>query len=116
MVALPEKEGHPLIEKRVEEPGELERLEEERRELEGYIEKVERQPKKEPVTDEGGQVVLTPAGSGQVTVTLPLTEEEIRHGLHHKVVDAIFWLSKWCLRMAKKAVVIGMKVVYPSRD
>lgn len=116
MVASPEKEGHPIIERRIEEPGELERLEEERAELEGYIEKVERTPKKEPVTDDGGQVVLTPSGSKQVAITLPLTEEEIKHGLHHKVVDAIFWLAKWCLMVAKKAVVAGMKVVYPQRN
>ncbi len=111
MVSSPEKE-HPLIEKRIEEPGELERLEEERRELEGYIERVERTPKKEPVADDTGQVVLTPAQSQQVAVTLPLTEEEIKHGLHHKIIDSMRWLSEWCWRITKKALVTGIKVIY----
>ena len=112
MVSSPEKE-HPLIERRIEEPGELERLAEERRELEGYIERVERTPKKEPVTDDGtGQAVLTPSQSQPVTVTLPLTEEEIKHGLHHKIVDSMRWLSEWCWRITKKALVAGIGVVY----
>lgn len=113
MVSAPEKEGHPQIEKRIEEPGELERLEKDKQELEGYIGKVERAPTSKPITDDQtGQVVLTPAGSQQVTVTLPLTEEEIKHGLHHKIIDAIYWLSVWCLRMAKKALVAGIRVIY----
>lgn len=120
MVASPENPpvgGHPIIEKRIEEPGELERLEKDRQELEGYIERVEHAPAHRPVTDDQtGQVVLTPAGSQQVTVTLPLTEDEIKHGLHHKIIDAIYWLSVWCLRIAKKAVLVGMRVVYPTRN
>lgn len=102
-----------MIEKRIEEPGEIERLEEERRELENYLQRVERVPKKEPVTDDTtGQVVLTPAQSQQVTVTLPLSEEEIKHGLHHKIFDSIYWLSTWCIRMAKKAMLLGIRIVY----
>lgn len=113
MVSAPEKEGHPQIEKRIEEPGELERLEKDKQELEGYIERVERAPASKPVTDDQtGQVVLTPAGSQQVTVTLPLTEEEMKHGLHHRIFDSMRWLSEWCLRMVKKALAAGIGVVY----
>lgn len=114
MVSAPEKEklGTPL-ESRVENPADLEKLGEQERALEGYLEKVEREPQSEPITDEaGGQVVLTPSASQQVTITLPLSQEEVNMGLHHKIVEAIYWLSAWCVRIAKKAAVVGIRVVY----
>lgn len=112
MVAAPEKEGHPLIEQRIEDPGELEKIGQQEKQAETVLERVERNPGTQPVTDSFGQVVLTPSGSQQVTITLPLTEEEIKHGLHHKIVDAIYWLAKWCVRMVKKAALFGVRVVY----
>lgn len=36
-------------------------------------------------------------------VVLPLTEEEIEEGLHHKVRDSIRWLAEWCLKIIKTA-------------
>lgn len=119
MVAAPEQEKpseHPLIEKRLEEPGELKRLQEQERELEGYLYKVEREPGKEPVTDDTGQQVLTPTQGRQVSISLPLTEEEIKHGLHHKVFESIRWLAEWCVRMSKKALLLGIRIIYPKRQ
>lgn len=112
MVSSPEKE-HPLIERRVEEPGEMARLDEEKSELEDYLQKIEREPQKELVRDEvTGQVVLTPNNSQPADITLPLTEAEIKHGLHHKIGDSIRWLAQWCARMTKKAITKGLRIGY----
>lgn len=116
MIAAQEKEGHPLIEEKLEEPGEFAKVENQEQSVEGYLAKIEREPGKDPITDDSGQVVLTPSGSQQVTITLPLTEYEIKHGLRHKIVDAIYWLAKWCVRITKKAVVVGIRVVYRPQN
>lgn len=84
-------------------------------ELDGYLEKIEKEPRREAVTDDQtGQVVLTPAPSQPTTVTLPLTEEQIKRGLHHKIFDSVRWLAEWCLRIAHKAALLGIKIVYPK--
>jgi hypothetical protein len=79
--------------------------------LEGYLEKVEQQ-KGSAVTDDTGQQILTPAGDDQVTITLPLTEEQVRDGLHHKIIDSVKWLAEWCVMIMKKAHAVGVRVVY----
>jgi len=116
MVSATEKSppagGHPLVEEKLQEPGEVAKLEKEEQEVETYLEKIEREPGKDPISDDSGQVVLTPSGSQAVTITLPLTEEEVKHGLHHKIVDAMYWLAKWCVRVTKKAAHMGVQVVY----
>lgn len=43
------------------------------------------------------------AADDQALVILPLTEEEVEEGLHHKVSDSIRWLAEWCLRLIKIA-------------
>lgn len=116
MVSVQEQEK-PFVEKRIEDPAELGSEgvggNEGRKELEGYLEKIEREVKKEPVLDDtNGQVVLTPTQNQQVAITLPLTDEEIRLGLHHKIVDSVRWLAEWCIRIAKKAALLGIRVVY----
>lgn len=101
MPAVQEQE-QPLIQKHIEEPGELARSDGEKKELEGYLERVERQPGSTPVQDDKtGQAILTPSQS-QTAVMLPLTDAQIKQGLHHKIGDAIRWLAEWCVRMAKK--------------
>ena len=79
--------------------------------LEGYLEQIEHQ-KGNAVTDDAGAPALTPAGDDQVTITLPLTEEQVRDGLHHKIVDGVRWMAEWCVRMIKKAHTAGVRVVY----
>lgn len=80
-------------------------------ELEQYVEKVEMQPGPGPIADDSGQTLLTPS-TQTATITLPLTDEEVQEGLRHPVVDAIFWLAKWCKLLVKKAALIGGRVVY----
>lgn len=79
--------------------------------LEGYIEQIEQQ-KGNAVTDDAGSQILTPAGDDQVTITLPLTEEQVKEGLHHKIIDAFRWLAEWCEVIIKKAHAVGVRVVY----
>lgn len=80
--------------------------------LKDYLQKVEEEP--QAVTDKGKQI-LTPQAQLQ-TITLPLSEEEIKHGLHHKVIDSIRWLAAWCVRIAKKAALLGIRVIYPRQN
>ena len=77
--------------------------EEKLKEGEGYIEKVEREAElAKPVVDDYTQQVLVGAEAPQKPkVTLPLTDDQIKKGLHHKVWEAIRWLAEWCLRQLK---------------
>lgn len=61
------------------------------------------------VTDDQGQVIVDTPAPQQITVTLPLTEEEIRKGLGLKVVDSLLWLAEWSKRLLK---IVGGKFVY----
>src|SRR5687767_10707705 len=78
-------------------------------EVDGYIERVEKQVEipqdvahviqpvsppstPSPITDPSGQVVMEPAKLEQPEIDLPLTEAEVREGLHHKVIDSFRWL------------------------
>jgi len=36
-------------------------------------------------------------------ITLPLTEAEMKRGLHYKIVDSLRWLAEWCQRLVKIA-------------
>lgn len=56
----------------------------------------------QPVTDDQGQVVLDNVAPQQVTVTLPLTEEEIQSALGLKVIYSLRWLAEWSKRLLKK--------------
>lgn len=87
--------------------------------LEGYIERVEKQPEiagdvAQYVKPSGsinlpqmtpvdfGQQVMQQAQATTQTVTLPLTQAKIDEGLHHKVFDAIRWAAEQCVYMIKK--------------
>lgn len=77
--------------------------EEKLKEAEGYIEKVEKEAElAKPVLDDyTQQVLVAPAAAQKPKVTLPLTDDQIQTGLHHKVYDAIRWLAEWCVRQIK---------------
>lgn len=78
----------PEVEKKLEE--------------EGYIEKVEKEAElAKPVVDDYTQQVLMAPPRQKATPTLPLTEEEVKEGLHHHVWEAIRWLAEWCVRQIK---------------
>ena len=69
--------------------------EEKLKEGEGYIEKVERE------AELAKPVLVGAAAPQKPKVTLPLTDDQIKKGLHHKVWEAIRWLAEWCLRQLK---------------
>ena len=73
-------------------------------EIAGYIEKVEKEAELAPtvVDDYTQQILMTAPSSQAPQVTLPLTEEEITQGLHHKVWESVRWLAEWCVRQVKK--------------
>jgi len=88
--------------------------------VDSYLERVEKEP--EISSDVAG--VVKPSPSGQVTlpsqitddqgqviaqsvpdepqINLPLTESQVREGLHHKVVDSLRWLAEWSVMIIKK--------------
>ena len=84
----------------------------------GYVEKLEKQtetqqqantqPQKTapsagtPTSDMGKIVSAQYAGQTKPNITLPLDQEEVVEGLHHKVWDGFRWLSEWCVMMIKK--------------
>ncbi len=81
-----------------------ENMEEEKlKEAEGYIEKVEKEAElAAPVVDDYTKQVLVGAAAPQKPkVTLPLTDDQIKKGLHHKIWEGIRWLAEWCVRQLK---------------
>lgn len=100
------------------------------KEVEGYVERIEKQVeisgddtlkpspktvKPTVVTDDMGKVVMQSAqGQGKQKIVLPMDEEEIKDGLHHKIIDAARWLSEWCIYMIKKYP--GRVFYRPSND
>jgi hypothetical protein len=89
------------------------------REVEDYIERVERQaesqaqvqqtnngnvpqPATQPAQDMGNIVSAQFAVTGKPKIILPLNQSQIEEGMHHKIVDGIKWLAEWCVMMIKK--------------
>jgi len=69
-------------------------------ELRDYIEKIETDTELQtPITDDYTQTVLLSSAANQKPqVKLPLTDDQIQEGLHHRVFEAVRWLAVWCLR------------------
>ena len=82
-------------------------------EVEGWLEKMEKEDADlgQPVVDDQGQVVLDDIKEekGKFKIVLPLSKEEVKEELHHKVVDSVRWLAEWCVRMIK---MFGSKVAF----
>lgn len=72
-------------------------------EMAGYMEKVEKEAELAGgVTDDYVQQALLQTGGQQTKpVTLPLNQEQIQLGLHHKVWEGIRWVAEWCVRQIK---------------
>ena len=66
----------------------------------GHIERVERAAElKTPVMGGFGQPPLVQSSAPQnPKIKLPLTDDQIQQGLHHKVWESIRWLAVWCIR------------------
>lgn len=84
-------------------------------ELSGYMEKVEREAElMKPVQDDYTQQVLIKSANPQnVTVTLPMTEDEMMSGLHGQVWESFRWLAEWCVRQIK---LLHGKVKYKGEE
>ncbi|MGB9706678.1 MAG: hypothetical protein ACPLXP_01195 [Microgenomates group bacterium] len=63
----------------------------------------------QPITDTGGGIILDNAAPQQVTITLPLTEEEMQQALHLKIIYSLRWLAEWAKRLIK---IVGGKFIY----
>lgn len=63
----------------------------------------------QPVTDAGGGVILDNVAPQKVTITLPLTEEEMQRALHLKIIYSLRWLAEWAKRLIK---IVGGKFLY----
>ena len=63
----------------------------------------------QPISDSSGQPILDNAVPQQVTITLPLTEEEMQRALHLKIIYSLRWLAEWTKRLIK---IVGGKFLY----
>jgi hypothetical protein len=99
-------------------------------EVDSYIEQIEKRPEVDPsiaanvqvsptqtptptaIKDHQGQVVMAPVDDTK-KVVLPLTEDELKAGLHHQILDSVRWLSEWCVMLIKK---YPGKVFYKSNS
>src|SRR3989344_5741913 len=92
--------GEVGVEDVVEVPFEVEL--EKKPELAGYVDAVQKEATvTQAVTDDyTDEILLKPAQQNQ-TVTLPLTEDQVVQGLHHKVWDSLRWWAEWCVRQIK---------------
>ena len=95
------------------------------KEVEGYIERIEKQAESQQPTVPSStpqptaalsdaaamQAVSLAPKSAKQTIVLPLDEEGVKKGLHHKIWEAIRWLAEWSVYMIKK---YPGKVFYPA--
>ncbi len=72
-------------------------------EVEGYMERVEKDPElqKALADDYVKAIGMQPTSSSNPQVKIPLTNDQIQAGLHHKVWEAMRWLAEWCVRQMK---------------
>ena len=72
-------------------------------EVESHLERVEKDPAQmQKLADDYVKTVgIKPVPTGSQKVVLPLTDDQIKLGLHHKVWEAIRWLAEWCARQLK---------------
>lgn len=97
-------------------------------EVDGYIERVEKQieikklsgplksspvitPSPQVQDDDGNVVMQAAQQQKQIKIVLPLNEEGVKNGLHRKLFDAVRWLAEWCVMIIKK---YPGKVFYPD--
>jgi len=80
-----------------------------KRKLDALFSKVEKEAElgQAGTDDYVGQVLMGSANPQNPKVTIPLTDDQITQGLHHKVWEAIRWLAVWCIRQMKK---LGMPI------
>ncbi len=90
------------------------------KEVDGYIERIEKQSENKgvvsplqpspvintpapSVSDDMGKIIMQSASSqSKPKIVLPLDEEELKRGLHHKIFDALRWLAEWSVYIIRK--------------
>jgi len=81
-----------------------ERLERIPKEVESWLERVEKGDiylAKPVVDDQTGQTLVTAPSAKKPKIILPLTKQQIVSGLKEKTTEAIRWMAEWCLRLVK---------------
>lgn len=89
------------------------------KEVDGYIERIKKQSENKSVasplqpspkmttsptvSDDMGKIIMQSASSqAKPKIILPLDEEELKRGLHHKIYDAVRWLAEWSVYIIRK--------------
>lgn len=100
-----EGEKYPIVE---EKEKEIEK------ELQPYIEKIEKEIYlAKPITDDYGQPLVTSPATQQVQIILPITQQTFLYGLKQAVSESIRWLAEWCLRIIK---IFGPKAIFRKEE
>ena len=63
------------------------------------------------VQPSGGQQQINPSMTQQVTVTLPISDDQVISGTKTGVGSSLTWLAIWCLRQLKRAH-MKLKVIH----
>ena len=104
MPIFPEREKEPQVEER---PEEVSPLTIERKEVATPIPV---QFKKQVTDDKGRPLIQTPA-TQTVTITLPAEESRLTTLAKGSISDSITWFAAFWLRMIKKALHFGWKLI-----
>lgn len=56
----------------------------------------------QPVTQMGVTAVGQSTPPPAISVTIPLTDDQIAWGLHASITSSLRWLSEWCVRKLKQ--------------
>lgn len=100
-----EGERYPVVE---EKEKEIEK------EVQPYIEKIEKEIYlAKPITDDYGQTLVTAPSAQPVQVVLPVTQTTLLYGLKQKVNESVRWLAEWCLRIIK---IFGSRAVFQKEE
>lgn len=80
------------------------------KEVQEYIEKVEKEAElTKPITDNFGQILVSPPAPQQPKIVLPVTENQYLFGLTQKITESIRWLAVWCQRLLK---IFGPRAIF----
>lgn len=79
------------------------------KEIETLVQKIETDYLSKPITDAGGQPLVSPPAPQAPTITLPVTKGTFATGLTKKVSNSVRWLAEWCLRLVK---IFGARAVF----
>ncbi|HUW24695.1 MAG TPA: hypothetical protein VMW04_03650 [Patescibacteria group bacterium] len=84
-------------------------------EVESLVKKLEKEDTTltQPVADDSGQPLVSPAAPLQPQIVLPLTSTQYAFGLKQRVSNSIRWLSEWCFRLVK---IFGPRAIFQQTE